>query len=53
MSLPPYACVALLVDPSPDLIERHIIMAEIKAALASGIERVKRVLGTLLEAGDS
>ena len=45
----PYARLALLVDPCPDLIERHITMAE----MVGGIERVKRVLGTLLEAGES
>ncbi|WP_304525456.1 hypothetical protein [Halomonas sp. I5-271120] len=46
-----YARLALLVDPSPDFVERDITMAEIKAALVSGIKRVKRVLSTLLEAG--
>ncbi|RAR64187.1 hypothetical protein BCL93_1013 [Onishia taeanensis] len=48
-----YARLALMVDPSPDLVERDITMAEIKAALVSGIKRVKRVLRALLEAGES
>ncbi|MAX32379.1 MAG: S-methyl-5'-thioadenosine phosphorylase [Halomonadaceae bacterium] len=47
----PYACLALVVNPAPGVVEREITMAEIEAALVGGIERVKRVLGTLLEAG--
>ncbi|WP_136255113.1 S-methyl-5'-thioinosine phosphorylase [Onishia niordana] len=47
----PYACLALVVNPAPGVVEREITMAEIEAALEGGIERVKRVLRTLLEAG--
>ncbi|EPC04578.1 hypothetical protein L861_04440 [Litchfieldella anticariensis FP35 = DSM 16096] len=44
----PYACLALVVNPAAGVVETEITMAEIEAALESGIERVKRVIRSLL-----
>ncbi|GGX77724.1 S-methyl-5'-thioinosine phosphorylase [Litchfieldella qijiaojingensis] len=44
----PYACLALVVNPAAGVVESEITMAEIEAALESGIERVKKVIRALL-----
>ncbi|HET8791612.1 MAG TPA: S-methyl-5'-thioinosine phosphorylase [Modicisalibacter sp.] len=44
----PYACLALVVNPAAGVVEREISMAEIEAALADGIERIRRIIGAML-----
>ncbi|GAB2804375.1 S-methyl-5'-thioinosine phosphorylase [Halomonas shantousis] len=45
----PYACLALVINPAAGVVEREIAEAEVDAALAGGIARVRHIVHTMLE----